>query len=189
MNEDLKPRNGAAPVHLLPARALRAVSAVFKYGADKYNAWGWSNPKTKEDYKEVYGGAAMRHLMKWLDPNESDNDDWPGGSGLPHLTMACTNLLIAIHHAGLDYVSAPKPADLKAVFVDNEFVQINQIDDAKPFVNRRVFIHCPTHFAHDWGSAFVTSANERAVNFRNLVTGSLVRIDFNQQTTMLKLAE
>ena len=106
MNEDLKPRTGSAPVNLLPARALRAVSAVFEYGAKKYNAWGWANPSTKADYKVVYGGAAMRHLMKWLDPTESDFDDGPGGSGLPHVTMACTNLLMAIHHSELDYVSA-----------------------------------------------------------------------------------
>lgn len=107
---DEKPTQVKAPLHLLPARSLRAVAAAMEHGAIKRTPWNWQNYDNLEVRKAEYISAAMRHLTALADPSESDNDDGPEGSGLNHAAHAVAGLLIYLWIAGEDY----KPSRLKA---------------------------------------------------------------------------
>ena len=100
LDQDLKITSGKPAVHFLPSVALLAISAVFAYGASptKYPP-GWTWAKPRDDWREVYGGAAYRHLIAYIDPTVSDIDDAVDeGSGLSHLAMAGANVMIALWH-------------------------------------------------------------------------------------------
>lgn len=98
--QDLKPRGLKAPLWLLPARSLRAISAAMQFGASKYAPWNWADQGDANDWRETYSSAAMRHWSSWADPNEPNEDD---ESGLSHLAHAGACVMIAIWLEGLDY--------------------------------------------------------------------------------------
>jgi len=92
---DAKPRGTKAPVHLLPARALLRVAEAFGHGVAKgYGRDSWKH--AREDWRDVYAGAAFRHLAAILDGERLD--DGPGGSGLPHAWHLGACALILIWH-------------------------------------------------------------------------------------------
>lgn len=110
--DDLKPRGVKAPIGLLPYRGLQGIAAALEYGANKYRAWNWQEhypDETDEMIRQVYGGAALRHLMQWTDPSEDDYDD---ESGLHHLFHAGACVVIAIWRLGLKYTAPKKPGEV-----------------------------------------------------------------------------
>lgn len=107
--DDLKLRGIKAPIALLPYTGLGLIAAALEYGAMKYRAWNWQESypdETLETIRQVYGGAALRHLYQWTDPSQDDNDD---ESGLHHLAHAGACIVIAIWRLGLKYRAPRKP--------------------------------------------------------------------------------
>lgn len=115
MSEDLKPMSVKAPMHLLPARPLRAVVAAIEHGALKYKPWNWQDTSKNEQRISELMAALMRHVTAAADPVETDYDD---ESGLHHIAHAGACVLILLHKMGVDYVpsklkSAPIACDKK----------------------------------------------------------------------------
>lgn len=66
-------------VDLLPARPLFAIGEILGFGAEKYAAHNW-----RRGFKwSRMGGAALRHLLAWLDGEDLDQET--GKSHLAHL--------------------------------------------------------------------------------------------------------
>ena len=64
---------------LVPRKILFAIAKVRMYGNAKYKA---DNPDNwKDNSKKVFQDAAYRHLIAYLDDNDSIDEE----SGLPHL--------------------------------------------------------------------------------------------------------
>jgi Domain of unknown function (DUF5664)/Phosphoribosyl-ATP pyrophosphohydrolase len=72
---------------LIPAPALRALAALYAYGASKYAAENWR----KGSSYQRYVAALERHLLEWRCGN--DLDDGPGGSGSHHLINVAWNAI------------------------------------------------------------------------------------------------
>lgn len=72
-----------------PASAIYQALAMGE-GARKYGPYNWRLNKVTAS---IYVAAARRHLDQWVDGQ--DNDDNPGGSGLPHIghALACLGIL------------------------------------------------------------------------------------------------
>ena len=102
---DLKPRSIKAPLALLPARPLRAISAALEYGTRKYAPWNWQHQHGSDDWREAYTSALLRHVTALCDPSEPDTDE---ESGLHHMAHAGACVLIYLFLAGIDY---QKPND------------------------------------------------------------------------------
>ena len=97
---DLKPMGIKAPLHLLPLRPLRAISAVMQHGAVKYSPWNWTDrslPQARID--ELYG-ALLRHVLAASDPTQHDYDE---ESGLHHLCHAGACIMILLFKLEIDY--------------------------------------------------------------------------------------
>lgn len=108
---DLKPLSLKAPMHLLPARPLRAIVAAIEHGAIKYEPWNWQDmSKNKERIDELVA-ALLRHVTAAADPAESDYDE---ESGLHHMMHAGACVILAIFKMGLDY----KPSRFKLMTPD-----------------------------------------------------------------------
>ena len=88
---------------LLQWDVLGEVVKVLEHGARKYAPENW---RKVPDARQRYYDAAMRHLTAWW--MGEDNDDGPGGSGLPHLAHAlcCLSFLLALDLARL--AASPK---------------------------------------------------------------------------------
>lgn len=78
----VKPR-----ISLVPPLALEEVAKVFTYGADKYSAYNFS----KGALKSTYIDAAMRHLLKYSQMEDVDDE-----SGLFHLAHASSCLMMLL---------------------------------------------------------------------------------------------
>jgi len=74
---------------LLPPDALKAVVAIFTYGANKYADRNWEKGT---NYGRLFG-AAQRHLWNWWDGEENDPE-----SGLHHLAHAITDILFLLSY-------------------------------------------------------------------------------------------
>ena len=73
---------------MVEARGLAGVCRVGTFGAKKYSRFGFlSVDNGAERYREAGG----RHLRKWLDGEDYDNE--PGGSGEHHLDIWLWNML------------------------------------------------------------------------------------------------
>lgn len=93
----------AIPLQLLPMVPCMAIAVGFGYGAEKYEENSWRNKDRQPvDLMRTYG-SVMRHLMKWSSGEELDitydDDGNQIGSGLPHLWLAGSQLMILIEHA------------------------------------------------------------------------------------------
>ena len=95
-----KAPTGKAPLHLTPWRGLRAVVAALEHGDIKYSPGSWREHASNPDWKSMYGGAILRHMASWLDPDEPDVDP---ESGISHLAHAGAGVLIALWLSGADY--------------------------------------------------------------------------------------
>ena len=83
---------------MIPARALRAISAAMENGADKYAPWNWV--EQTGDFRDVYGSALRRHVEDFTDATESD---YTADSDIHHLAHAGACILILLHKLGVDY--------------------------------------------------------------------------------------
>ncbi len=85
-----KDTKGKPDLTLIPYKSLVAVSKVREFGNAKYGSkWAWRENTQKDDLVK----AALRHILKYTDPNEGKIDD---ESGLNHLYHAAASLLMAI---------------------------------------------------------------------------------------------
>lgn len=98
MTKNLKNCDGKAPLDLLPAGPLRAIASAFHDGAAIYEPWDWAE-KT-DGCREMYVAAALRHLLAYADLEDSD---YTADSGVHHLAAAGANIMILLHHDGIDY--------------------------------------------------------------------------------------
>ena len=85
----VKDTKGKLRFDLIPYEGLVAMAKVREFGVQKYKEpWGWCGVKSDD-----FVTAAARHIMKHLDPKQSDFDD---ESGLPHIAHAITSLAMAL---------------------------------------------------------------------------------------------
>ena len=86
-----KDTKGKAQLTLVPRQIFYAIAAVREYGNRKYRAE--SKPDNwKQNPKEDYQDAALRHLLEYLDDNNSIDEE----SGLPHLHHLACNIAFLI---------------------------------------------------------------------------------------------
>jgi hypothetical protein len=86
MNEAVKFDTGKPRISLIPPKIIYQLAEVFTYGAEKYGAHNW---KKGLDPIRLYD-AAMRHLLAWMDGENTDE------SGCPHLAHALWNVAIML---------------------------------------------------------------------------------------------
>ena len=77
---------GKPRLDLLPPKAILAIGEVMTYGAAKYGPNNWQGVEP-----ERYTAALLRHLMAYMDGEETDAE-----SGLPHLWHVLTNAAFAV---------------------------------------------------------------------------------------------
>lgn len=106
MKKDLKPTGVKAPMHLLPAGPLRALTSALEHGAIKYEPWNWQDLSHNDVRVAELYAALGRHLTSAQDPSEPDFDD---ESGLHHLCHAGACVILLLFKLGIDY----KPSLLK----------------------------------------------------------------------------
>lgn len=75
-------------LELIPPPALIAVAQVFKLGARKYGPYNWRSNKVRA---MVYVGAALRHVLSYLDGEHIDPES--GESHAAH-AMACLAIVL-----------------------------------------------------------------------------------------------
>lgn len=94
-DENLKPTNpkdligsDKIPMHLFPQTATVYGAMALLEGAAKYGRANWRKIGVRAS---IYYDACMRHLTKWFEGQEIDED-----SGLPHLAhaLACIAIII-----------------------------------------------------------------------------------------------
>ena len=94
MSRGIKHDAGKPPLELISRDALEAEARVLAFGAAKYGVDNWRGGMA---WRRI-GGAAMRHLVAWLDGE--DNDPETGESHLAHL-RCCTGFLIEYQKRGI----------------------------------------------------------------------------------------
>lgn len=82
-NQEHKADGGKNRMELIPTSAIISLGKVLTYGANKYEANSW-----KRVERERYVGAALRHLMAYID-NPTGRDE---ESGLLHIEHALCNM-------------------------------------------------------------------------------------------------
>lgn len=101
---DIKPTNpnpkdivgsNKMPLHLWPTSATVLGSLGLLEGALKYGRLNWREAGVRAS---IYFDAAMRHLTKWFEGEDCDED-----SGLPHEAhiLACIAIIVDAKAAGL----------------------------------------------------------------------------------------
>jgi len=94
------------PIHLVPPTAIAYLALALRDGARKYGAYNYRETKVES---MTYIGAAMRHIMAYLDGEWLDDD-----SGNPHIAhaMACLAILADCTEGAnlIDNRPAPGPA-------------------------------------------------------------------------------
>jgi hypothetical protein len=98
---DLKPKGVKAPLHLLPAAPLRAISAALEHGNLKYAPWNWQSVENMDAEVHELLSALLRHTLACGDPSEDDHDE---DSGLHHMAHAGACVLLILSKLGIDYV-------------------------------------------------------------------------------------
>lgn len=90
MGGGLRYNSGKAELHQVPTSNILAIAKVLQYGAQKYEK---GNFRKGMAWTTVYD-CAMRHMMKWLDGEQVDEE-----SGLPHLYHAMANVGFLIEYS------------------------------------------------------------------------------------------
>ncbi len=109
MSSEWKPTNNPkdalgtakAPLHLIPAPALAAMSMAFLEGREKYGQYNWRVTGVRAS---IYHAALLRHMLAWFDGEYVDPD-----SGLPHLWKAIACLAILIDADALGALEDDRP--------------------------------------------------------------------------------
>lgn len=73
---------------VIPSSLLLALGGVMRLGAAKYGRFNWRSKPVKAT---VYADAALRHLMSWMDGEETDPES--GESHLGHVA-ACMGIVL-----------------------------------------------------------------------------------------------
>lgn len=101
---------GKLPLADVPRSAVEAVASVLAYGARKYDRRNWR----KGAEWTRFAASALRHLFKWLDAEDLDDE-----SGLPHLAHAMCNLAFLVEwaktHPELDDRYKPEAASQESL--------------------------------------------------------------------------
>lgn len=84
---------------------------VYRLGAEKYGAWNW---RSHDVSARVYVGAAMRHLMQWMDGHDTDSES--GASHLAH-ALACLGILLDAQSLGKMVDDRPTPGKAAELIV------------------------------------------------------------------------
>jgi len=87
-NSGIKYDGEKPKMHLLPPKAIKEVSKVLTFGADKYDEENW---RKLEDLQNRYSSGALRHIFAHLDNSDLDEE-----SGLSHLAHAICCLLFKL---------------------------------------------------------------------------------------------
>jgi len=95
---DRKTYSAKAPLWLIPARPLRAISAAFVNGNKRYAPYSWVGQP--DGWRHEYSSALRRHVEAFTDPTEPDYAD---DSGIHHLAHAGACILILLRRLGVDY--------------------------------------------------------------------------------------
>ena len=83
----------AANPSLVPLIPLKQVEEVLEFGAKKYRANSWRDPKVEAvEWSRTYD-SVLRHLHAWYSREDQDEE-----SGLAHLAHACTQLMFLMEH-------------------------------------------------------------------------------------------
>jgi hypothetical protein len=91
---------------LFPIEAMESYCRVAEYGAKKYAPRNWEKGLPRMQI----AASLIRHLFAYM--RGQDNDDGPGGSGLPHVDHIIWNAaaLCHHHHHGIEDDRRPEPA-------------------------------------------------------------------------------
>lgn len=91
------------PIDLVPPSALIHFAMAMKNGAQKYGPFNWRDEKISA---RIYVGAALRHILEWLDGEELADD-----SGVHHIAHAgaCCAILLDAQATGNMVDDRPKP--------------------------------------------------------------------------------
>jgi hypothetical protein len=82
---------GKVPLDMVPTSMLYAVARVMEYGAQKYEKDNW---RRGMKWSVPYA-CAMRHLLKWFEGEEADEE-----SGESHLYHVLCNIAMLIEYSG-----------------------------------------------------------------------------------------
>jgi len=82
---------GKVPLDMVPTSMLYAVARVMEYGAQKYEKDNW---RRGMKWSVPYA-CAMRHLLKWFEGEEKDEE-----SGENHLHHVMCNIAMLIEYSG-----------------------------------------------------------------------------------------
>ena len=83
-NQEVKADKGKPQLRLVPTEIINCIARVREYGTRKYkNPDNW-----KKVEKERYIDAMFRHLLKYVNDNNSVDEE----SGLPHLWHIACNI-------------------------------------------------------------------------------------------------
>jgi hypothetical protein len=77
------------PLSLLPTEALMQIGDVFGFGAQKYDAWNWTNGFEWSRLND----SLLRHILAWKAGEDVDPE-----SGKSHLAHAGCNIMMLIWH-------------------------------------------------------------------------------------------
>ena len=77
---------------LIPGSVLVETAGVFELGAKKYGPFNWRITKVEA---MTYANAAMRHIMSWLDGEDTDPES--AKSHLGHAVASLGIILDALH--------------------------------------------------------------------------------------------
>lgn len=97
-SKDTNPKDAISgeklPLHLVPATAIAYAAVAHYNGALKYQPWNWRKAGVRAS---VYVAAAKRHLDRWMEGEDFDEDR------VPHLgaVLACINILIDAKEMGV----------------------------------------------------------------------------------------
>lgn len=82
------------PLDLVPPALMIHAAEAMRNGAEKYGPYNW---RDKDVRARIYVGAAVRHLLEWLDGAEVADD-----SGVHHLghAAACCGILLDAQSTG-----------------------------------------------------------------------------------------
>lgn len=81
-NQDIKTDAGKLRMELLPPVAIKALSEVLTYGANKYGDYSWRTVET-----DRYIGALLRHMFSYMQDHEGIDEE----SGMPHIWHVLCN--------------------------------------------------------------------------------------------------
>jgi hypothetical protein len=97
------------PLELIPGTAMVQEAVVMGLGAEKYGPFNWRDHAVSS---RVYVGAALRHLMSWMDGESIDPES--GASHLAH-ARACLGIMLDAEAIGKLVDDRPTPGNTAEV--------------------------------------------------------------------------